>query len=463
MLGFLRERRVKKVLLWVIAILIVPAFALMGASYLTSNKKYVAKMYGKKIYNADFLSFKHNYGAYFMLNIGVSPFKNDETESYEKLWEQYKLILKAKKEKIKVSNDELLAFMTTFPLLNRGGKFNNQSYLSFLKRARIVPAQFEKFVKDMVAAEKYLEQEYAKIMLTDQEVLDSFKSENEKAEIEYIFISHRDTQIYLEQNANEDELKDFYNQKPETYTTLPEAKMRYVLVKDIPEDFNIKEINSLADASEALAADIITTDFFTVNDEIGELETQYFVAQETIDSPIGELNGPFPIDKGNIIFEKVEGKDPYVPAFSNVKEKVRKRFAYETAEAKAKERAIEIFEMLQQGKELDPTSKQFDVFYAKPKSFKLYDEVDEKLYLYGPFNRAVFSQENNGLMAEPFEFEHGWALVNRLAFEKANMDDFNKDKETYKNKLMQNKKEITYKRALRLIDEEGKLEFNKNQ
>lgn len=464
MLGFLRRKKIKTFLFWFLAIMIVPAFAFMGVQYLNANKKYVATMYGKKIYNSDFLEFKHHYGAYFLLNIGMDPFKNDaDEESYSKLWEQYKLTVKAKREKIRATDDELLAFMKTLIMINRNGRFDQVTYESFLKRAKIVPARFEDFLRDLVSAEKYLESEYGKINATDDDILAQYTADTETADIEYVFVSERDTQIYLEQNAPEEELKTLYDKDPQQFKTLPEAKMRYVLVQEVPDEFDIRTINTLEEAAEALKTDIITTEFFTANDEIGSLGRQGFVAQETIDSPIKELNGPFPIDKGKIIFEKIEEKEPYVPAFSNVKERVAKRYAYENAVDKAKERAFAIYEQVRTGRELKDVSDEYQAYYADPEPFKIMDEIDDKLLMYGPFNRMIFDMKENGLIEEPFRFEYGWAIVKRTDRTFINKEKFETEKEKTKSKMLKEAKEWTYKNIQRKIEEESGIKFNRNQ
>lgn len=464
MLGFLRTKKVKKVVLWILALLIIPAFALMGTNYLNANKKYIANIYGKKVYNSDFISYQKNYGAYLKLNFGPNAFEDLNSEDmYNYLWEQFILIQKAKHDKIKVSDEEVIAFFSTFFALNQNGRFNKEAYLAFLKQANIVPAQFEKFIKDMVAAEKVVETKYAALTSTEEELREMYKSKTEEAEIEYIFISHRDTQIFLDENATEQELKDFYNLKPELFKTLPEAKMKYVLVKELPETFNIKKVNTLEEAAKALNAEVVSSDFFTVNDEIGALGTQNFIAQETINSELNKIIGPFPIDKGHIIFAKVDSKESYIPAFTNVEEKVRKRYAYETAEDKAKERAMNIFEEVKATNNVKEIADKYNVYYSKSKAFKLYDEIDDKLLLYKPFNTAIFNLTENRLMDKPFEFEHGWAITKRISFKAMTEEQFQKEKEEYKTKLLRTKKQLAYKQLIREIREESKLEINTDQ
>lgn len=465
MLKVLRGKKVKKVMLWALAILIVPAFALTGVAYLNSNKKFIAKMYGKKIYNSDFIEYQRMFGAYLRLNFG--PRFNLDLNSekmYNDLWENYILTSKASNDKIKVSNDELLAFMQTLFAMNAGGQFNQQAYLGFLKQANIVPAQFEKFLRGMIAAQKLVEERVKKIVLSDEELLEAYKADNETAAIEYIFVSERETQKYLEIYADDNALLKHYNDNKDKFKSLPEAQIRFIVVDELAEDFDISKMNTLDDVAKALGVDISTSEFFNKTKDVSEsIKANSFVAQTALDAKLNTLVGPLPNDNQKVFFEKNASKEAQALDYAQAIEQVKKSYAFNNAIDKAKEIAQATYKTAQESGDLATAASQYQLKNVKSKEFKINEEIDDKLLAYPPFNKAIFELSENKLLDEAFRFDYGWCIAKRTAFNAYDPAKFEEAKAELKAKLLNEKKELDYKKLLREIREESNLEFNRNQ
>lgn len=462
MLHILRSERVKKIVFWFLAILIIPAFALFGVSYLNSQKKYIATVYGQKVYNSDFLDYQKMFGAYLILNFGEDAARDiNSDEMVNHLWENYLLTAKAKRSGIKADDTELISFLSTFFMLNIKGQFEKPRYLGFLKQAGIVPAQFESFLKDLIAAQKLVKKEMDAVKVSDQEVLDSFKAKNEQAKIDYIFVSERETQQWLEQSADETTLRAFYDQDPSQFKTLPEAQIQYVCVSGLPKDFDATKMKTLEDAANALNAEIKTSPFFTEKDTIGELGMQEFIAKEAIAGKKDTLVGPIPTEKGNVLFKKIADKDPETPAFGNAKERVAKKYAFSTAVAKAEEIANGVFGAVKANGDFTAAAAMYPFLKAVQSNFfKAFDEIDDRLLFYPPFNKAIFDMKDNALIDKPFRFDYGWAIAKRVDFKTYDAAQFDKEKDQYKNELLNTRKELAYKKLLEDIKTESGLKIN---
>lgn len=465
MLKVLRGKKVKKIMLWALAILIVPAFALTGVAYLNSNKKYIAKMYGKKIFNSDFIEYQRMFGAYLRLNFG--PRFNLDLNSekmYNDLWENYILTQKAKADKVKVENDELVAFMQTLFAMNAGGQFNQQAYLGFLKQANIVPAQFERFLKNMIAAQKVVEERAKALVVSDEELLDAYKADNEIAKIEYIFVSERETQKYLEIYSDDNALLKHYEENKDKFKSLPEAQIRYIVVDKLPNDFDIAKMNTLDDVAKTLSAEIKTSDFFNATTDVDStIKANSFVAQTALDAKLNTLVGPLPNNEQKVFFEKNASKESKALEFGQALEQVKKSYAFNNAIDKAKEIAQATFTKAKETNDLAVAASQYQLKNVITDEFKLADEIDDKLLAYPPFNKAIFDLSENTLLDEAFRFDYGWCIAKRIDFKAYDQAKFKETKAELKAKLLNEKKELDYKKLLREIREESNLTFNRNQ
>lgn len=465
MLHVLREKKVKKIMLWALAILIVPAFALTGVHYLNSSKKYIAKMYDKKIYNSEFIEYQRMFGAYLRLNFG--PRFNLDLNSekmYNDLWESFILSRKAKVDKVQVEDKELLAFMQTLFAMNAGGQFNQTAYLSFLKRANIVPAQFERFLRSMIASQKVVEMRIEKLAVSEDEVLNKFKVDNETAKIDYIFVSERETQKYLEIYTDTEVLRKHYEDNKEKFKSLPEAQIRYIAIKEIPVDFDISKLKTLDDVAKTLNVDIQVSDFFSVAGSINEeIPAGSFIVKTALEAQLNTLVGPLPTDSGKVFFEKNADKEAYTLEFDEAIQQIKKSYAFNNAVDKAKEIALATYDSAKTSGDLDSAAQKYNLKKISSNEFKINEEIDDKLLAYPPFNKAIFELADNTFLEEAFRFDYGWCIAKRTAFTPYNKDDFAKAQDEIKNKLMNEKKELDYKSLLREIREESKLEFNRNQ
>ncbi len=132
MLRFLRKRGNMKKIMWTLAILIIPAFVLWGSGSSIRSKglpKYAGKIFGKKIslrqYEASLLAFRNQallvYGEDFDK---VAKFLDLDKEA----WERLILLYQAKKERVKVTDEEVINFIEKLPLFQKEGRFNRERY-----------------------------------------------------------------------------------------------------------------------------------------------------------------------------------------------------------------------------------------------------------------------------------------------------------------------------------------------
>ena len=194
MLKQLRNKKIMKRILWTIAILIIPAFVFWGAGSVSSKQKGADRagtIFGRKVsleeYSAAWQAVKIQslliYGAKF-------------DEVYEALnldkqaWDRLILLSEAKKRKVRVSDQEVVAIIQQFPFLQSKGQFDKRAYGMLLEQVfKTTARQFEEDIRGSLVIEKLRDMVIKDVKLTDEELKEAYRKENEKSRIAYILIS----------------------------------------------------------------------------------------------------------------------------------------------------------------------------------------------------------------------------------------------------------------------------------
>lgn len=458
----IRQKDLKKVL-WVLVILIVPAFTFWGASWFIKQKdRFIAKIYGRKITPDEYQGLIHNFQVFFLLSFGrdfLGNIKAQELENY--LWQNLLLIEKAKKENISVTNKEVADKIKTFAFLNAEGSFSKERYLAILKSLRVVPGQFEEFLKDLIKAEKLTEMVLSAVEATEDEIKQKYKEENEEAKIKYIFIdfdSFKD-----KKDIPREELEDFFRKNSEEFRIPPKVKIAYVLIKDPASEVidgiqqEIQQETDLDQIAKKFGLEITESGFFSSNDPIEGLGWQNQIAARAFESEKESIRGPFATTEGMVFFKKLDFKQTFIPEFSEVAEQVKEKLISVRAHQAAKQRSEEIISAIKEKnlKDLEEAKKIFpELELAQSVFFKRQDYL-EKIGLNVVFNNKVFSLDANQILLEAVELEKGFCVAQLLEFKPLDEEKFNQEKEVYRAKILGNKRIMMMNSYLAQLIKEG--------
>jgi hypothetical protein len=464
MLNILRSKKLKRIILWLIAILIVPAFALWGVHYLTTQKKYIATVYGQKVFNSDFILFEKYFASYIMLRLGMDIGNRMHDEQiFNDIWKEYLFVKKAQHDKIKVSDSELIDFMKGMFTLNYRGSFDRPRYLAFLKQRNIVPGQFEDFLRTLIAAEKYREQAYSDIVITDEQIRESFRGENETARIRYIFVSYPELEERIAQDADKDVLTAYMQENVKQFKMPPLVKIAYILAEQLPEDFDARTFSTLEDVAKTLKEDIKESGKFSSLKPLDDLGQQRIVAELALETKDQPFVGPITIDKGSIFFRTLETGDSYDASLDEIEDIVRKRYARSVVKEKAKQQAESIFAEISSGTDMEKAAKKFRWDVKETEAFKPFDFINDDLGMNPQLNNAIFGLKENGRLPEPINIDYGIVIAERTEFAPMNEEQFEKEKESHRQRLLNTRKEAKQQELLEKIKEESNLIINKQQ
>ncbi|MBF0224476.1 MAG: SurA N-terminal domain-containing protein [Desulfobacterales bacterium] len=147
----------------------------------------------------------------------------------------YKLFLQeANKIGLRATNSEITEKIIKMPVFQNNGKFDKKIYFNLLQRSSISPAEFEKMQAEEIVMEKFKELIFSSIKLSDIEIEEWFKWENSKIKFDYVLFEPEK----IELQANDEEIKTFYEQNKNNYIGEPKIKVQFIYFN--PEKYKSK-------------------------------------------------------------------------------------------------------------------------------------------------------------------------------------------------------------------------------
>lgn len=161
MLKQLRQKKVMKRILWALAILIIPAFVLWGAGGLRESRNYAGMLFGKRVtfdeYRDSFDAVKNQ----ALMAYGSNFYKiQDRLNLEEQAWDYLIMLEEAKQNRIKVSDEEVIARIASFVFFkDKDGAFDQRAYETILNNTfRTSPRQFEEEIRQALMIEKLIQE-----------------------------------------------------------------------------------------------------------------------------------------------------------------------------------------------------------------------------------------------------------------------------------------------------------------
>lgn len=458
MLRFLRKKGNLKKIMWGLAILIIPAFVLWGSGSSIRSKdlpKYAGRIFGKKVsfrqYDAALRACRNQ----ALLIYGEELSKIAKFLDLDKqTWERLILLYQAKKEKIRVLDEELIGFIERLPFFQKDGAFSQKRYNIILDYVfRTDPRDFEEQIREMLQVGKLKDKVIEKVKLTDEEIKEAYQRENEKAQVLYVFIDpqkfkqeihagYEELQDYYQNHkmeflkpeqvnvqyialyfdqappeveVSEEQIQNYYQQHPEEFARNDEkdkvslkpleevnAQIRKKLiqdqVKELLEDkiWQISESigegpESFEQAARSSQLEVKETDFFGPQQVIPEVGLSFEFLNTAFALKVGEVSNVIETPKGYFIIRVKEKKESHVPPLDEIKEKVEEAVVRQKSWELAKEQGQKL---LGQIKEL--IQKEKLSFLKATEKLALTVEETEKFtrssYISGIGQSATFTQ-----------------------------------------------------------------------
>jgi len=482
MLQFLRRKGTIKKIMWALAAIIVPAFVLWGAgSSIRSGgaPKYAGRIFGKKVsfsqYQASLRAFRNQalliYGEEFSR---VAEFLDLEKEA----WVRLILLYQAKKEKIKVSNKEVIAFIQNLPLFQKGDLFDQGRYSTLLDYAfRVSPREFEEEIREALMIEELKNKVIGKISLTDEEIENVYKNENEKASVSYVLIGPEKFQDQI--HLSHEELEDYHIIHRSEFKKPEQVNVQYISLyfnEEEPLQDELKValedkiwqisddiqdgVVSFEEAAKKYEVQVKETGFFAPQEAIGDIGLSYEFLNAAFSLKVGQVSKVIETSKGYLIIKVQEKKEAYLAELEEIKDKVEQALIEQRSKALAKDEAKNV--LFQVKKMIDEENLSFSKAVEKLNlTVQETEEFTRSGYISGigqapGFNQAAFGLES-GEMSEVIAVAGGYCILSLKGITPIEEEKFIEEREDFTKALLVRKKDIYYRIWLGKLEKQAKL------
>jgi peptidyl-prolyl cis-trans isomerase D len=355
MFKMLRDKKTQKTIWIILAVIIVPAFIFWGSSSIIKEpgeeNNFSLKIFGKRIPYSDYQDSLAAVRNQALLQFGDSfeqmqKFLNLESQAVQRLV----LVAEARKRKIKVSDKEVVDFIQAFAPFQNKDQFDNRAYEYILQYVfRTQPRLFEEQTRQNLMIAKLYEAITRDAAVTEQEVKDAYAKENEQISISYIASLYADSS--KDAVTSDEELKDYFTKNSLSFKQPLSFNAVYLALDNETQQNSITALTAkekdLEKAAKELNLSVKETGLFSQVDPVPGIGWSPQISAIISKLDVGQISSVIPFDKKFYVFQLKDRKDPYIPDFEAIKEKVKDSVARNKAKDIAQKKADNCYKILQ--------------------------------------------------------------------------------------------------------------------
>jgi peptidyl-prolyl cis-trans isomerase D len=341
------------------------------------------------------------------------------------------ILQEAKRMKLSIPDEELREAIESAPAFQVNGQFDRRSYERFLRLSRMTPEQFEQSQREDLLLSKavsVIKMNSGKV--SDEESLETYLYENERINLSFLKVVPDSLKVQV--NANEieikdyyqkhqedfriptfvqiqyllfrpsefekkvqvspDEIKRYYDSKKDTFKIPKQVRVRDILIKAGPQDTPDQLEAKKKKTEEILEKAKKTKDFGSLAKQYSEAENaskggdlgwiQRGMLGEQIESILfsmksGDLTGVLAARDGLHILKIEEVKEEKQKSFEEVKDQILQALKKEKAKAEASRKADDAFYSLFRSRDLEGYSREKDALIKSTGLVKEGDEIPD--------------------------------------------------------------------------------------
>jgi len=234
-LGIMRSKKFSKRVLTALLIIIIPAFVFWGVGSLTDRPKPVGRIFGRTVSAEDFISSRRGVQIQIILNYfsdyaAMNSILKNRALMNTMAWERLLLLGSARGKKLNVTNENVMEFISSHPLFQRGGVFDKFVYNSVLKSSAISlsPREFEELVRENLLVMQFRDTLVSNITVNDNDILRKFSERFGKAAFSYFLVDENNDPESLQ--VTEQEVAEVYERNKPRLFSAEKAEVEYVEV-----------------------------------------------------------------------------------------------------------------------------------------------------------------------------------------------------------------------------------------
>lgn len=475
MLKVLRNKELKRKVIWVVVIIIIISFGLFGTAYLITGAgqdNYAGKIYGKKIEFKDFEKAYQIVHIQAMMRYGdnfnkVRDFLNLEAQA----WDRLILLHEANRRKIKVFDDQVVKSIENNVFFQRNGQFDSIVYNEVIKYVfRIQPRTFEESIRENLQMALLFDQETQGITVSPDEIQSEFKRINEQVQVSYVLVTPDDyidekmfdaaaAQQYFEQNKESFQIPSAVNVE---YIAVPFDKNKNATPIEQSTDEQAAETDKSFEQAQAIYDELL------VNPDLNTVAAAHtltvkqtgFFSSDTPDLTLGwsfellnqvfkmkpeDIQGPFETSTGHVILKIVEKRGAFIPEYEEVKDKVKDSYLREQAKEITKTKTAEFKEKIKEilnrseVRDFSKTAKELGLNIEQTPNFNR-GQYLPNIGIIKDFENAAFALTEEKDISEVIETPKGYCILHLDNFTPAVQDRFKEQEAELKEKLLSERK-----------------------
>ena len=444
MLKQLRNKKLAKKIWIALAVIIVPAFVFWGFGGAFRSKEETAPAGKIAGLNVSFLDFKEAIEA--VRNQAIMQLGDNFQEVQKNLnlenmaWERLVLLAEARRRKITASDQEVVALVQQYPFFRtQEGPFDNRLYTEILQYVFHTPArQFEEQTRQNLILSKLFNQVSAGVKLNDEEVKLEYQKANDLLNLQYIAASLTEFKTGIPPKI--EEIKGYFDKHSLEFKQPLSFNIEYIALDSQEKLQNVtqhlKKNTDLKKIAAELGIEAKVTGLFREFDPIPGIGWAPQVIQVISKLKPGEYSPVFKLDKTFLLLRLKERKEPYIPEFEAVKDKVRETLIKEEANRRALEKIEGAFSALKENRLLDFTkiAKEFGLKSGFTGDFKFGS------YIEGIGASDTFWNAAGGLEEKAFspiiEMPSGFYIIKVKSRNTFDEKKFSAEKEAFTRRLL---------------------------
>jgi len=469
MLKRLRKKKTSKRIIIVLASVIIPIFALWGLSSVLEGKKermYLGKISGRTISIQNYRSALDGVKNLAILQYGDNYAQVRNSLDFDgQTWERLILIAEAKKKGIKVSDKEVIDFITSYPIFWKDGQFDHDFYKEILRYVFDTPARtFEEQTRENLIIAELYDQATAGLTISDEELRDEYKKLNQEVSLDFIYANPLDSLKEVPQD--ETAIKEYFDGNSIEFKQPLSFNIEYVKTEILPED-QIKKIflqlrkkrDSFTEAAGELGLEVNSSGSFAENDPIPGIGWAPRITSLITKRNSGDLIEPIEMDDNYYIIKIAQKDLPFIPVYDSIKDKVKKAYVKNTSEKLAKKRAEDALQELGNLYLQNPKSANLKEI-AKNHGLKI---GTTELFKYGSYLEGIGSSDifwssadrlEEGQPSEIIETSSGYYIIKIKSRVPMDQESFIADKEALSEIVLMQIKQDYFSSLLRDLNKQ---------
>jgi len=233
MLDFLRKRKRSWIIVFFLFVIIVVFIAFYGGNPTQDlGFRDVATVNGEVLTQREFAvhysRLLDRYRELFKGSMTPELIKNLNIKNnlLDELITQKLIVQEARAMGVSVSDDELAERIAQVPEFQVNGRFNKERYTQILRANRLTPAQFEAEQRDQLAIERIFGIVLDSVHVTEAEVRERYRFENEKISLQFIRLSAN--AFLSDVKVTEEEMQKFYERSKESLKEALKVQVEYL-------------------------------------------------------------------------------------------------------------------------------------------------------------------------------------------------------------------------------------------